>query len=389
MYLLTEGRLYVRVSRLNHKASLFSMEDCMNLTLEEGRKTGLVLELGSVNSRAEILTDSNEALIRGVLKDCKAIHHNSRECVAYVEGQADPGNFSSLFFTTAHQAFDEHVPLSISPELFWYAIVHELSIYVKANKELAANIFGADPDEKKEIIVRDDSLVYGGNNDWAGSIALVEKPLIEVFKPNAIELFVPNFTTLTPEIKATFLVGLMDTVSEYVELKWVTRCGIPRIKLEGKKEDWQLLAHQAKLAHRLFLGLDGYFRELIPVLERVAETFDGSEIDRNFWTSFYKIDDGSGGPFASGWLTSLLCYLNTEKGPTQKKEFDWRKDMDAGWSGLTTDEYPTHISKVNFLWEYLDAEIPMGFAAGVTGVEWSDGFLSPKLGYVVYERNAK
>ena len=51
------------------------------------------------------------------------------------------------------------------------------------------------------------------------------------------------------------------------------------------------------------------------------------------------------------------------------------------------------MSSVPATWTYApdgntDRKIPMGFAAGILGVDHDDGFLAPRLGYAVYERQA-
>jgi hypothetical protein len=42
---------------------------------------------------------------------------------------------------------------------------------------------------------------------------------------------------------------------------------------------------------------------------------------------------------------------------------------------------------VPFEWEYYDKKFPMSFVGGVSSVELSDGFLTPKLGVTVIELN--
>ncbi len=68
-----------------------------------------------------------------------------------------------------------------------------------------------------------------------------------------------------------------------------------------------------------------------------------------------------------------------------KKQFGWRSN-EWGWR---TDSFPSHISKVPFIWEYERElprrEIPMIFSAGVYGVEYQNDFLTPKLGFGVFE----
>jgi hypothetical protein len=48
--------------------------------------------------------------------------------------------------------------------------------------------------------------------------------------------------------------------------------------------------------------------------------------------------------------------------------------------------FPSHVSTVPFVWDYVGTRYDMTFAAGVTGVDFDDDtFLAPRLGYAVVE----
>jgi len=125
---------------------------------------------------------------------------------------------------------------------------------------------------------------------------------------------------------------------------------------------------------------------LLPVLDKIVKAANG-EKDTAFWKSVYKIDNNSGGPYITGWITALFAYVATDKGPQLKETFDWQSYLDAGFfSGYTTDKIPVHVSKVDFKWDCLGNSIPMSFASGVLGVDYKNQSLAPKLGYAVLER---
>jgi hypothetical protein len=56
------------------------------------------------------------------------------------------------------------------------------------------------------------------------------------------------------------------------------------------------------------------------------------------------------------------------------------------YGGFETNQFPAHVTRVPFTWDYFGTKIPMAFAAGVTGVDYVDEtFLRPGLGYAVVE----
>jgi hypothetical protein len=59
--------------------------------------------------------------------------------------------------------------------------------------------------------------------------------------------------------------------------------------------------------------------------------------------------------------------------------------MSAKWGGgYATNQFPSHVSTVPFVWEYADTRHDMTLAAGVTGVDYDDdAYLAPRLGFAV------
>jgi len=298
----------------------------------------------------------------------------------------------SLGIQAIHQAFAAHVPLSLTPDFMWYLIVHEVAEYVRQNPRAHAGVFTDTPESRQVIVVRDDSLRRGDPAGWQHSVALVRDPLRAKISDYSLGLFLPRFSTTTDEAQTALLITLMDVVSSFYEFEWYTLCGIPQIRLEGDAADWRSLHFQADLLAREFGGLDGYFTGLLPVLQAIAETASGTTPDEEFWRSIYKHDDSSGGPFVTGWITAFFAYIQTEDGPKFKGQFGpgepfgWRSLISRRGGGYRTNQFPSHVSKVPFVWDYAGTRHDMAFTAGVTGVDFDDDtFLAPRLGFAVTE----
>jgi hypothetical protein len=340
---------------------------------------------------------SNEAFLSGVLGGPRRFHYTSRSKLHVVnmpvrgyDGETRNGAALelatvSLAIQAVHQAFAAHVPLSLRPDTLWYLIVHEVAGYVRQHPGQSAGLFTGTPGREQQITVDDDSLRYDAPSDWMRSVNLVRGPLREKITDRTMELFLPRFTTSTAEDETALLVALMDVVSPYYGFKWRTDCGIPQVRLEGEAPDWQALCTRADLLAREFSGLSGYFAGLLPVLQEIAATASGAAPDQEFWRSVYKVGGGSGGPYVNGWITAFFAHVQTRNGPRLREHFDWAAMAKEPFGGFTTDQFPSHVSQVPFVWQYHGTLHNMAFAAGVTGVDHDGTFLSPRLGFAVTE----
>nr|WP_223241601.1 DUF4419 domain-containing protein [Streptomyces sp. CBMA123] len=327
----------------------------------------------------------NDGFLAAVVGGSFSVHHRSTGTLLaapkeYEPELAEPEPTWSLLLRAAHIAFAEHLPLSLSPDVLWYAVVHEVAVHVRLNAEKYEGLFSATPGEKRTIQVRDDSLL-DADPDWARSIRLVREPLAKEIGPELVELFQPSFSTTTPDDVSSVLVALMDVVSPYYEFRWISMCGIPRIRLEGTAEDWALLARRAGELAEWFEPLGPWFAGLRPVLAEIAATAAGGPVDEGFWRSLYKWESESGGDFVSGWITAFFAHTLTEAGPEPRTSFQWRD----GRVRFTENAFPSHVSKVPFVWERLGVERSMAFVGGVLGIERDGVYVRPRLGNAVLE----
>lgn len=347
----------------------------VDIPLDGDQEPGDVGELDAVG---------NDAFLAAVLGGEFRLHHRSAVSVLATAGerQRPVGDepTGSLLLRAAHVAFCGHLPLSLSPDVLWYAVVHEVAVHVRLNADLYAGVFGADPSgRKRTIVVRDNSLL-DPEPDWAASIRLVREPLAEAVGAELVELFRPAFSTTTPDDVSSVLVALMDVVSPYYEYRWDTLCGIPRVRLEGTANDWALLAERVGELASWFEPLAPWFAELRPVLKVLARTAAGWPADREFWRSLYKWRSDSGGDFVSGWITAFFAHTRAPSGPPKPRTaFGWRGQC------LAETAFPSHVSTVPFAWDRPDGQLRMAFLGGVLGIERDGEYVRPRLGNAVVE----
>jgi hypothetical protein len=351
------------------------------------------------NEQAETRLMGNESFIEAALpENAGRQHYSSRDklAIAYNNGSRFndrewneleyPVQTTSLLVQSVHGSFAGHIPLSLRPDTIWYAIVHEVGVHVKQNSEQYAGLFTDTPGVQQTIEVRHDGLRYDAPSPWNEAIPLFYGQLEERIGTDKCELFVPKFTTTTVEDKVSTIVALMDVVSPYFKYEVHTMCHIPQVNLEGTAEDWRSLHDRTAQLRTMFDGLDGYFADLLDVLQEIANTAAGGTVDNEFWGSLYKFNEQSGGQYVTGWINALFAHVQTPQGLKPKDSYGWQSSMRRGYGGYSLNEFPAHVSVVPFLWKYFGQSIPMTFFAGITGVDYAeDTFLQPRLGYGVAE----
>ncbi|GAA1093836.1 DUF4419 domain-containing protein [Kitasatospora arboriphila] len=324
---------------------------------------------------AEVTDLGTERFLHAVLARPARIHHRSTERLiglpTGVPAVAEPS--SSLLLRALHLCFAAHLPLSLSPDVLWYTVVHESAVHVRLNADRYAHLFTDTPGYTRTIVVRDDAAPA----DWERSIRRVREPLHRNLGEATTELFLPPFSTTTPTDTAAALVALMDVVSPYYRFRWVTMCGIPRVRLEGTPEDWQLLADRTRALGERLTGLRPWLAGLLPVLDEIAATAAGRRTDEQFWRSLYSWESASGGDTVTGWITAFLAHRYTDDGPVPKEAFG-RTETDAA-------DLPAHVSRVPFRWETPLGTCDMAFLGGVLGIERDGEWVRPRLGVAVAE----
>lgn len=290
---------------------------------------------------------------------------------------------ASLMVQSAHMAFTGHNGLTIRPDVLWFMIVSQIAEYVKQNVNQFAHLFTTTPGQKKEILVRDDSLVYGSlDNDWRNTIELFRHPLRNAVTDETADLFLTRFSTSSPEDEVALLVAFMDSASPYYEFTVQTLCGIPSINLLGIQSDYAMIIIKCRRLARNFPALKEYFATLEPVLTNIVDSFERPNLD--FWASVYHLNQVSGGDTVDGWINAFQLFRQTDQGPVMKTRFKWLSDG-HGWGFPFVNSFPSHIVTVPFKWLYYEQTIPMKFIAGPIGVDFTEGHFDARLGFGVYE----
>jgi hypothetical protein len=298
-----------------------------------------------------------------------------------------------------HLAFMDHRPLCLSPDTIWLMIIQGVANHINANAEkLQRRIISHRG--KIAIEVRRDDFVKGSpENPWAEVFNEFSMQIRDHIGPK-IDLIVPGFSTTGPVERAAAEVVLLDAMQCYFEYEVHTLCGIPTITLAGTPKDWKTLTERVQAFRKL--GLRSWLDVVSPILEQFSRAAQG-HVDQTFWRSIYKLNDRSGGPVITGWITAFFPYLKdyrTKHATVPVNEFFkiGRGNLDAmlnpdhernrQWAcGPTTEQFPSGLSKAPFIWKYFDRHFDMEFLGGFVGVAQDEETLTlrPEIGWAVRE----
>ena len=214
-----------------------------------------------------------------------------------------PTALHPLFYAIV-TAFNEHLPLILSPDHVWALILQGVGRHLARDTEALWDAW--DPSAGRvSLQVRRDDLVWGApDNPWEEVFGAFCKKIQGHVGPLAGALTAPLSTT-EPLTQAVHHLLLMDSLKHHFHYEFQVLCGIPAISLEGTAQDWRALLARTALLDEL--GLSWWTERLQPVLEQLVRAAEGTP-DLDFWRSFVNHESMSGSSSYSGWMVHLLPY---------------------------------------------------------------------------------
>lgn len=269
-------------------------------------------------------------------------------------------------------AFSQHYGFVLSPNTVWFTIMQGFATHINQNAEKYRSKFVSH--KGKEIIrLRRDGFVMGGVNDWNGCLPEFRQEILGTIKDKKIKDLVRPFSETTETAQLCFDLVLMDMVKQYFDFRVCTLCGIPYVTLEGTRQDWQQIIDNIEAFREYDLG--DWVDVMKPVLEKICDSVEG-EPNVAFWKDMYKMHGGSGGDTATGWSTVFTLYIYD-----YTKSLRRRTRLDKS---ISTGDFCTSLSVVDFIWEYYTVEYPMKLVGGLMGGALTAGELRPEFGFMVF-----
>ncbi len=285
------------------------------------------------------------------------------------------------FFNGMYNAYADHRPFVISPDMIWLLISQGFARHVNANSELLRKDF-VDFDGKLSLIVSSESLELDSPaSSWEEIFPEFTKQIAEHTGTELINVLSSDFSTTTPVEKVASEITIMEAMEPYFEfIVMRVICGIPEITLKGTTEDWQKVYDKTKKLGKY--DLKWWTDELEPILSEFIKTSKG-EIDTEFWMNMFKYHSQKqyGAPkIIDGWIVKFFPYDKDGKRNNLKQ-------LEGGGN------LPEEIVKVDL--KYIESVgdstqiTPLELWAGFIGLEQnSDDFtLTPKIAWMIRKKD--
>jgi hypothetical protein len=223
------------------------------------------------------------------------------------------------FVHTVMDAYNHHHALVIRPDDVWICILTQFNLFLNGpgRAEALRSKFVAH-EGKKELVVRAIGTRY--TVDF-GALAqqMTDRIHENVVDPELRAWILPAFSTTTPNDIVVGAVTMMATLRAYFDYFFCITCGIPLVRLEGEREDWEDILARIEKLKEYGPETTAWHRLLRPVLSRFVRAFSepgfaaGAD-NASFWQRVAHVDDGgSGPPYLTGWIAAFCVFSDGGK----------------------------------------------------------------------------
>ena len=285
------------------------------------------------------------------------------------------------FFNGIYQAYAEHRPFVLSPDMIWLLISQGFAQHVNNNSEELRNQF-VNFEGKVTLIVRNDGIrLENPNSPWEKVFPDFTKQIAEYTGKDLMNVLTSDFSTTTPVSKVASEITIMEAMKPYFEYVVMSSiCGIPEIKLEGTPQDWQKVLDKSRYLRKY--KLDWWIDEIEPLLVNFVKASKG-DYEKDFWCNIFKVHSVKeyGSPQkVDGWIVKFFPY-------DKKGKRNNLKELTLG------DNLPKEIVKVDL--RYIDMDkagnsktTPLELWAGFVGLQQNpETFaLKPEIGWMIKKK---
>ena len=290
-------------------------------------------------------------------------------------------NYNS-FFSGMYQAYTDHRPFVLSPDMIWLLISQGFARHVNANAEELRQYF-VKFSGKLTLVVESEEYLFTSPDKWEEIFPQFTEQISKHVGKDLVNVLTSDFSTTTPVEKIASQITIMEAMESYFEYAVMTvGCGIPEITLLGTTKDWQNVLEKTKKLSRY--ELKWWTDELVPLLEQFVEASKG-EVDKKFWQNMFKYHSQKkyGAPnIIDGWFVKFFPYDEDGK----------RNDLKKLVGG---DHLPDEIVNVDVKYIITDGifseEIMMELWSGFIGLEQDpvSYALTPKIGWMVRTKDVE
>ncbi len=286
------------------------------------------------------------------------------------------------FFNGMYQAYADHRPFVLSPDMIWLLISQGFARHIHANAEALRNRF-VNFEGKVSLIVRSDSLEPDNPADWEMIFPEFTRQIAAHTGEDLVNLLSCAFSTTGPAEKVASEITVMEAMEPYFEfIVMKVVCGIPEITLKGNPDDWKKILEKTKRLGSY--DLQWWTEELEPILDEFVKA-SKKNIDKDFWRDMFKYhsQEKYGAPrIIDGWIVKFFPY-----------DKDGKRNNLQQLEG--SDKLPEEIVKVDLNYIEVGGDsirtIPLELWAGFVGLEQdhTDFSLTPKIGWMIRKKDVE
>jgi len=212
------------------------------------------------------------------------------------------------FFYGMYQAYAEHRPFVLSPDMIWLLISQGFARHVNANPEKLREYF-VDFSGKLTLVVNSNTDLLKDSTNWEEIFPQFTSQISEHTGEELINTLTSDFSTTTAVEKVASEITIMEAMEPYFEYVVIYMvCGIPEITLQGTTEDWQKILNKTRKLGNY--DLKWWTNELEPILKEFVSASKGN-IDKKFWRNMFKYHSQKkyGAPkIIDGWIVKFFPY---------------------------------------------------------------------------------
>lgn len=304
--------------------------------------------------------------------------------VAYEVGNDNLAYYGSTpFFKGMIDAFADHRPVILTPDVIWNLICQGFAHHVNNNPEQLRNLF-VDYEGKIDLVVKSDADLLDGETDWSSIVAGFAEQIKNNTKGEIAQIISAPFSTTGTTEQMVSQMALMETVKSYFNYVVIrVVCGIPTITLKGTPADWQSVLERTRQLKDY--GLDWWVDELEPILTEFVQASDGKP-NVKFWMNIVKkyrpgqVKRGGGCSMDTnltefdGWFLKFMPYDKNGRTPQRVKA------THSMLSEMVRTEYKYIVIDAD---GDVQSESMMEFWSGIVGMEVDPATkaMTPKLGW--------
>lgn len=212
------------------------------------------------------------------------------------------------FFYGMYQAYAEHRPFVLSPDMIWLLISQGFARHVQANPEKLRKYF-VDFSGKLSLTVVAGNDLLKDSEQWEELFPQFTAQIAGHTGEELINTLTADFSTTTAVEKVASEITIMEAMEPYFEFVVIYMvCGIPQITLKGTTEDWEKILEKTKKLGKY--DLRWWTKELEPILKEFIRASKG-QINKRFWRNMFKYHSKKryGAPkIIDGWIVKFFPY---------------------------------------------------------------------------------